>query len=299
MQDRPTPATQLAVVRHQPVAHDLFGHRLQCGIETGAHHQAALRGHIGAEAGDQFAAHLFGEPVRAGDRLRPAELRGNDRLGLGGRRLRGRNDMILGHPVQHPVASNLRCLGKAERVVVVGCLGQGSEKCGLREGQLVERLVEVGLRGRHDAVRTHAEIDLVEVKLEDTLLGQVLLDPHRQDCLARLAGERDLVVQEHVLGNLLCDRRCADWAAPLAHMRQIEHARAHDRHRIDALVHPEILVLGRNESLLYHFRHGRIGHKDSALGGEFGHQPRIAGIRRGSSPAAGSCAGHRRSEGRH
>ncbi len=46
--------------RHQPVAHRLLGHGLQRGIEAGAHHQPALRRHIGAELRDQ----LRGAPPR-------------------------------------------------------------------------------------------------------------------------------------------------------------------------------------------------------------------------------------------
>ena len=68
MRDRPAPAAQLAVVRHQSVAHRPLRGGLQRRVQAGAHHQPALRRHVGAELRDQLAAHLLGEPVGARDR---------------------------------------------------------------------------------------------------------------------------------------------------------------------------------------------------------------------------------------
>ena len=41
---------------------------------------------------------------------------------------------------------------------------------------------------------------------------------------------------------------------------------------------PEILVLGRDEGLLHHVGNRRIRHEDASLGGQLGHQPRVAGV---------------------
>ena len=60
-------------------------------------------------------------------------------------------------------------------------------------------------------------------------------------------------------------------------MRQVEYRGAQDRKRIDALVQPEILILGGYEGLLHHVRHRRIRDEDAALGGKFRHQPCVAG----------------------
>ena len=97
----------------------------------------------------------------------------------------------------------------AEGMVVVRPLGQRREIGRLRERQLVHRLVEIVERGGGDAVGAEAEEDLVEVELEDLVLGVGLLDAEREDRFLDLAVERLLVGEQEVLGDLLGDGRGA------------------------------------------------------------------------------------------
>ncbi len=106
---------------------------------------------------------------------------------------------------------------------------------------------------------------------------QILLDTHRQDRFTRLACDRNLIVQQHVLGDLLGDGGCADRPS-LAHMRQVEGGGAHDRQRIDPWMRPEMLILGRYEGVLHHVGDRRIRHEDATLRGKLRHQPRVAGV---------------------
>ena len=101
------------------------------GIQAGPYHQATLGRHIGPEPGDQLAPDLLGEPVSTLDRLRPAELGWHDRFGLRGAGLRGRDDMVLRHPVDHPVPPRFGGVRVTEWIVVVGCLRQRREEGGL------------------------------------------------------------------------------------------------------------------------------------------------------------------------
>ena len=78
--------------------------------------------------------------------------------------LRRGDDVVVRHPVQHPVAPRPRRIGKSKRIVVVRRLGQGGQKRRLGQRELVERLVEIGLRRGGDAVRLQAEIDLVQIE---------------------------------------------------------------------------------------------------------------------------------------
>ena len=73
----------------------------------------------------------------------------------------------------------------------------------------MHRLVEIDQRGGGDAVGAEAEIDLVEIELEDLLLGIGALDLEREQRFLDLALERDLVGQKEVLGDLLGDGRGA------------------------------------------------------------------------------------------
>jgi hypothetical protein len=55
----------------------------------------------------------------------------------------------------------------AEGVIIVGRLRKRCKIGGLGDGQLVDRLVEIGQRSPGDAVGVQAKEDLVEVEFED------------------------------------------------------------------------------------------------------------------------------------
>src|SRR3546814_13453803 len=103
-------------------------------------------------------------------------------------------------------------------------------------------------RSRLDAVRVAAEEYLVEVELEDLLLGQRLLDLPGEDRFLGLARVADLVAHEQVLGALLGDRRGADRAA---RMREVGPRRVGDAREIDAVTLEEGAILG-GEDRLHH-----------------------------------------------
>ena len=83
------------------------------------------------------------------------------------------------------------------------------EHRGLPEGELVDAAAEVGVRRGIDAVGSGAEVDDVEVALEDLVLGVVALDLDGQQRLLDLARERDLIVEKQPARELLRDRRGA------------------------------------------------------------------------------------------
>ena len=92
-------------------------------------------------------------------------------------------------------------------------------------------------------------IDLVEVELEDLVLGVGALDADGEDRLLELALERALARQQEVLGDLLGDGRGA-LGAPVAALDlgfdELEHG-ARDALEVEAAVLVEALVLGRQE----------------------------------------------------
>ena len=201
-----------AVDQHPPA--DL----LQLGIERGADREAAVDALAAAARAlgaavepvlavhfNQLAPHFLGEVVGGIDlRAERADV-DLERLGLGGPRLLGGDVARLGHLVEDPVAALGGLLGPAEGMVVVGRLGQGGEVGGLLQRQLGQLLAEIVERGGGDAVRAHAEIDLVEVELEDLLLGEGALDADGEHRLLELAIELLLAGQQEVLGDLLGD----------------------------------------------------------------------------------------------
>ena len=86
-------------------------------------------------------------------------------------------------------------------------------------------------RGRVDPVGAAAEIDAVEIELEDLILAELALEREREDALLDLADEGPVVGQEDVARELLGDGRAA--LAPVAGAQpNLDGAR--DSDRIDA-----------------------------------------------------------------
>ena len=111
---------------------------------------------------------------------------------------------------------------------------------------LARRLAEIALRGGLDAVGAGAEIDAVEIELEDLSLAELALEPERQHQLLHLAPERALLGQEQVLGELLGEGRAALRHAAAKHVG--DHG-AGEADRVDAEVAVEPAVLDRDERL--------------------------------------------------
>ena len=111
----------------------------------------------------------------------------------------------------------------AERMIIVGALRQGGEIGQLFKVKLVQRLAEIVERGGGDAIGVQTEEYLVEIELDDLVLGEGLLDALHQQRFLQLAFERALVGQEEVLGDLLGDGGGADDLA-LAAQSSLAHS---------------------------------------------------------------------------
>ena len=68
-------------------------------------------------------------------------------------------------------------------------LEQPGQQRRLGQRDEARRLAEIAARGGLDPVGAAAEIDAIEIELEDLLLGEALLQPHRIDHLFELAGD--------------------------------------------------------------------------------------------------------------
>ena len=277
---RAAPALGL-VEFHKAVHQNLASGHLQLRIERGAHRKAALVERLLAVFFIDPAANLLGE------------IFGRENVGAG--RPRGhRQRLLLGllaicrldragrdHLLDHPVAALKRALALAERVVVVGRLRQRREIGGLGNRQFVHRLVEIEQRGRGDPVGADAEIDFVEIELEDLVLRIGALDLERQQRFLDLALERHFVAQKEVLRDLLGDGGGALRPPARAIALHVEDAGAEDAAEVEAVVLVEVLVLGRQERVDHHLRHRLDRNVEPALGGVLSHQRPIAGVHAG------------------
>jgi len=100
------------------------------------------------------------------------------------------------HLGEHEVPSPERAVGIPARRIVARVPGQAREQGALRQAQLLDALCEKDLRRGVDAVGALAEVDLVEVHLENLVLGVGLLDPDREDDFLEFAGDGLLVREE-------------------------------------------------------------------------------------------------------
>ncbi len=153
------------------------------------------------------------------------------------------------HLAQHQVPALERPVRVAVGVEYTRAFHHGDEKRTLGEGEPVDVLAEVVERGEADAVdgaiAVLAEVDLVQVSLEDLLLAVMQLEQHRHDELGAFALERALGGEEEVLDELL-----RQGAAALQAVAAHEAPRgAGDAAQVVAVVCVEGAVLGGDERL--------------------------------------------------
>ena len=201
-----------------------------------------------------------------------------ERLGLGGLALVLGGKAVLDDAVDDPVAAGDGPIVELEGIVIARRLGKGCKIGAVGERQFVQRLVPIGLRGRGDAIGAHAEIDLVEIELEDLLLGEGALDADGEDRLLQLALDRLVAGEQEVLGDLLGDGRGADRAPARLQVAHIGDHGADDALHVEAAVLVEILVLGGDEGIDDAGRDGGDRHVDAPLAREFRDQRAVIGV---------------------
>ena len=143
------------------------------------------------------------------------------------------DEAVLVHAVEHVALARARAFGVAPGRIAARRLRQAGEQRRLGERQLRDLLAEVLVRGRGDAVGAGAEIDLVQVEVEDLVLRELPLEAKREDDLLHLALVAPLRGQQQRLHDLLRDRAAALHDLPGEH---VVEERAHDALEVDAAV---------------------------------------------------------------
>jgi len=179
------------------------------------------------------------------------QLTGN-RFGQRRRMLRVVDVVELAHPPQHIGATALRLFAAGHRVVARRRLREPRKQRRLGDRDAGQRLAEVGLRRRRDAIGPLAEEDRVQVQLEDLLLAQLVLEGQRQEDLAQLAPQGPLVLDQRGPYQLLGER-----AAALPHFQRAGRNEQRAQHAlpVDARVLEEPVVFGGQERLDHRWGH--------------------------------------------
>ena len=237
-----------ALVAREPLLQRRLHRPLQWRIDRRAH-----RVGVGGDGLD--AGHRFGLPRHLVDEVEadvaPRPLVGHERRqrrqSAAGRLLR-RVGLVLLHAAEHIGEPLLRPPGMPVGIEIVRPLGQAGQQRPFLQRQLLRPLAEIAAGREFDPPGAAAEIDRVEVELENLRLAQRMLEPGGHDHLADLAVIGQVLAHQEVLHDLLGDGRAALRASGL---REIADEGADQAALVDALVPVEALVFGRQERLLH------------------------------------------------
>ena len=178
----PTP-----VVCPQTLPYSLVSRLLMLRLQRRPDLQASGQHLVRPKTLDEVASDLLSEVRGALPQLFDLALGEDPRFFEGLQSLLRRDVPLLEQASQYETLAALRGL----RVLKRGVAGRGrnetGDQCGFPDAQFVDRLCVVGLRGCLDAVGPRAEVDLVEVEVEDLVLVEVVLDPLGQDHVFDLA----------------------------------------------------------------------------------------------------------------
>src|SRR5581483_6528922 len=153
----------------------------------------------------------------------------------------GRGEAGGEHALEDVAPAPGRAVGMAARIVPARRLRQAREQGGLPERELGRLDIEELARRGRDAVRAGAEVDVVQVQVEDLVLRELRLELEREDEFLRLALEASLRRQQQLLDDLLRDRaRTLDDLA----VTHVGDQRARDARDVDPGVAVEVGVLG-------------------------------------------------------
>ena len=226
----------------------LFGRVLQRGVEGGRDLERFVVEAV-TEPLLQLPPHLLDEVGReAVAALGRAGLAHHAERGAAPGGGLGRGDaLLLLHQGQDQVATRARLTGIPARVVQARALRQSGQQGGLGE---TRRDAEVVTGRGLDPPGTVAEVDVVQVQLQDLVLAEAALDVLRDPDLQQLAPERPSLagdaVRECIAGEL--HREGAGSLLDLAGL-EVGHQRAQDPAHVDRPVLVEAPVLGGQERL--------------------------------------------------
>ena len=177
-----------------------------------------------------------------------ARVRSNAKTRAPGRLLLLRRDeSLVAHPPEHDVAARHGIVEMIPGRERSGGARKTGNQGGLGQGQLFRRSSEQMPRHRLDTVNARAQIDAIQVQLEDLILGELRIDHHGKHRLVELASIGLPVGQKQRPGELLRQRRTALLRAWLA---DVAEDGASERNGIDADVAVEPMVLDRDERVL-------------------------------------------------
>ena len=235
----------------------------------------ALLVQIAAEAGLEERRPQPFDEVRGDVAVAGTARRQDQRIRLPELGVFGAQEVLVPHQVEDDVAAPHRTIGVGARIVRARGFRKRRQGRGFCDVQVARRLPKEHLRGGLDARDVGTEADLVQVQLENRVLGEVALQLDGDPRLPQLAGDLLLLTEvlgEHVARKLHRDRRKA---LRVMQRRDVGLERAEDAPVVDTVMAVKALILGRNERLT-HVLGDLLERQDrAALDTELGDQPPV------------------------
>ena len=257
-----------AVVLPQLIVHDaaaqrLVGHFLVVGAHRGVNIQAA-RVNLGTVLREHELAchlgHVIGMGLRAGGGVADFQLFffGRFRLGLG-------DEVVFQHALDDVELARARTLGVVDGVVGRRRFGQAGEHGRLGNADVFQRLAEVRFSGRGKAIGALAQVNLVQVNLEDLVFAQQVLELEGQQHFVNFAGEgffgRQVDIARHLHGD---GGRALAFGAP-----EVGDAGAQEADVVHAAVLVKARVLNGQDRVFHHLRNVFEGREVAPLFAKF------------------------------
>jgi hypothetical protein len=167
---------------------------------------------------------------------------------LGTRRLLlpGGDLLFLAHALQHDETAPARGIEMRPRRVRRRCADDAGDERRLAEREIGRRLPEHLPRHRLDAVDTAAQVDAIEIQLQDLALRQKDLEHRREHRFLQLAAVGPGIREVQCAGKLLRDRA----AALRAVGSQVVERRTRQRDGIDARMQVETVIFNGDHRVL-------------------------------------------------
>ena len=115
------------------------------------------------------------------------------------------NVILFQHPRQHHITAGQGAGFGIKRVKGGWCLRQPGDHRNLAECQLIKAFAEIDISRSPHAVSALAEVNFVQIQLENFIFGQHLFDADGQERFLYFTDNGFFRAQEEVTGKLLCD----------------------------------------------------------------------------------------------
>ena len=251
------------VLLRQPLVDRIAGELLEAQVDGRVDLETAAEHLAGSVVRDELSLHVLGKVLG-----RPANPGQVNLVGAGQRPAARRLELLAGdqalaeHQREHRVSPLTRRGRARDRVVGRRVRRDACKECRFGQSQLARVLVEVDA-GRHlDPVRAVPEVDGVQVRGQDPVLGPAPLELPGERRLLQLPADGALGLDVRVLDELLRDGRAALDDVLVA---QVGPDRAEDPAEVDSPVLPEAAILDCDDRLLHDRGDLLRGHDHTAL----------------------------------